>query len=300
LRAKWRGEIRADCFYAVYRAGHAGAAFLAETGTRQRLTRSRKRGKRAMPAAKSGPAMRRASEGKEMFAVIKTGGKQYRVAANDLLDVEKVAGEPGDIVEYGDVLAVGEGKDAQFGAPLVSGALVTAEIVEQFRTRKVISFKKRRRQNSKRTKGHRQMLTTVRISEILTGGAKPSKKVAAKAAPAAEPVATPAAGAPAAEAAAAAPKKEKAPKAEKSTATAANATDDVALIGGVGPALKKKLEGAGITSLKQLAEISADAMEKLDADLKLGGRTAREEWGEQARELLAGKPPRAKIDREKE
>ena len=111
-----------------------------------------------------------------MFAVIKTGGKQYRVAAEDVLKIEKVAGEAGDMVEFGEVLAVG----SEIGAPTVSGAMVTAEILEQGRAKKVISFKKRRRQNSQRTKGHRQHLTTVKISEILTGGAKPSKKAAAK------------------------------------------------------------------------------------------------------------------------
>ena len=111
-----------------------------------------------------------------MFAVIKTGGKQYRVAANDLIKVEKVAGEAGDFVEFAEVLMVG----TTIGAPVVEGALVTAEVVEQGRARKVIAFKKRRRQNSKRTRGHRQELTTIRISEILTDGAKPSKKAEAK------------------------------------------------------------------------------------------------------------------------
>src|SRR5262245_2925836 len=115
-----------------------------------------------------------------MFAVIKTGGKQYRVAANDLLKVEKVAGSAGDIIEFAEVLAVGEGENAAIGAPFVEGAVVTAEVVEQGRAGKVIAFKKRRRQNSRRTRGHRQHLTTVRISEILTGGAKPAKKAAAK------------------------------------------------------------------------------------------------------------------------
>jgi len=124
-----------------------------------------------------------------MFAVIKTGGKQYRVAANDVIKVEKVAGEAGDVVEFVEVLLVGEGENATLGAPLVAGAVVTAEVVEQGRAKKVIAFKKRRRQNSKRTRGHRQELTTVRISEILTGGAKPSAKAKAapkKAAPKAE------------------------------------------------------------------------------------------------------------------
>ena len=110
-----------------------------------------------------------------MFAVIKTGGKQYRVAAEDTLNIERVAGEVGDIVEIGNVLAFGEGDKVTIGTPFVDGAMVTAEVIEQGRGPKVIAFKKRRRQNSRRKRGHRQLLTTVRISEILTGGAKPSK-----------------------------------------------------------------------------------------------------------------------------
>lgn len=121
-----------------------------------------------------------------MFAVIKTGGKQYRVAANDLLKIEKVAGEVGDIVEIGQVLAHGEGDAVTIGAPFVEGAVVTAEVVLQGRAKTVIAFKKRRRQNSRRKHGHRQHETTVRIDEILVAGAKPAKKAAAKKEPAAE------------------------------------------------------------------------------------------------------------------
>lgn len=121
-----------------------------------------------------------------MFAVIKTGGKQYRVAANDVITIEKLAGEAGDIVQFGEVLAFGEGETATFGAPFVEGATVTAEVVKQGRAKTVIAFKKRRRQNSRRKHGHRQHETTVRISEILTGGDKPAKKAAPKAAAATE------------------------------------------------------------------------------------------------------------------
>ena len=129
-----------------------------------------------------------------MFAVIKTGGKQYRVAANDLIKVEKLAGTAGDIIEFGAVLAFGEGENATFGAPFVEGATVTAEVVQQGRAKTVIAFKKRRRQNSRRKHGHRQHETTVRIAEILTGGAKPAKKATAKqeAAPEAEAAEKPA------------------------------------------------------------------------------------------------------------
>jgi len=114
-----------------------------------------------------------------MFAVIKTGGKQYRVAAEDLLKVEKIKGEPGEIVQFGEVLVVG-GDPATLGTPMVAGASVAAEVVEQGRGPKVIAFKKRRRKNSRRKRGHRQEFTLVRITEILTDGAKPSKKAAAK------------------------------------------------------------------------------------------------------------------------
>jgi len=114
-----------------------------------------------------------------MFAVIKTGGKQYRVAADDLLKVEKIKGEPGEIVQFGEVLVVG-GEPATIGTPTIEGASVAAEVVEQGRGPKVIAFKKRRRKNSRRKRGHRQEFTLVRITEILTDGAKPSKKAAAK------------------------------------------------------------------------------------------------------------------------
>ena len=101
-----------------------------------------------------------------MYAVIKTGGKQYRVAADDVLTVEKLAGEAGDKIGVGEVLMVG-GDSVKIGAPLVSGALVKAEVVEQTRGPKVIAFKKRRRKNSRRKRGHRQDLTTVKITEIV-------------------------------------------------------------------------------------------------------------------------------------
>ena len=114
-----------------------------------------------------------------MFAVIKTGGKQYRVAADATLEVAKVAGEPGEIVTFADVLMLG-GDQPKLGAPLISGASVAAEIVEHKRGRKVIAFKKRRRHNSRRKRGHRQDFTVVRITEILTDGAKASKQAAEK------------------------------------------------------------------------------------------------------------------------
>ena len=101
-----------------------------------------------------------------MYAVIKTGGKQYRVAPDDVLTIEKVAGEAGAKVEFPEVLMIG-GDSPKFGTPLVSGAKVVAELVEQTRGPKVIAFKKRRRKNSRRKRGHRQDLSTVRIKSIV-------------------------------------------------------------------------------------------------------------------------------------
>ena len=200
-----------------------------------------------------------------MFAVIKTGGKQYRVAAEDQITVMTVAGAAGEIVTFSDVLMLVDGEAATFGAPFVAGASVAAEILSHGRGPKAISFKKRRRQNSKRKRGHRQDLTLVRITEILTGGAKASAKKAA-------PVAAVAAGA---------------------------ISDDVELIGGIGPTIGKKLKAAGVTTWRQVAAWTEADIAKFDAELNLRGRIQREEWVEQAKELVDGKPPRAKVDQER-
>jgi large subunit ribosomal protein L21 len=130
-----------------------------------------------------------------MFAVIRTGGKQYRVAAEDVIRVDRVNGNPGEIVEFGEVLVVG-GDTPQLGTPTVSGATVAGELLQHTRGDKVIAFKKRRRKNSRRKRGYRHEFSVIRITEILTGGAKPSKtatprpkrepKPQAEAAPAAE------------------------------------------------------------------------------------------------------------------
>ena len=221
-----------------------------------------------------------------MFAVIKTGGKQYRVAANDVLKIEKIAGEVGDIVEIGYVLAHGEGDSVTLGAPFVDGASVTAEVVAQGRAATVIAFKKRRRQNSKRRRGHRQYETTVRIDEILLGGAKPSKKAAAKKEKVAEASAVPAALA------------DVAPKAKPAKAPKADVVDDISLISGVGEVLKEKMTEAGYGTLASISKLKKAEIAKLDEELSLGGRIEREEWVAQAKELLAGKPPRAQIDKD--
>ncbi|MET3927862.1 50S ribosomal protein L21 [Devosia sp. 2618] len=227
------------------------------------------------------------------FAVIKTGGKQYKVAANDVLKIEKLDAEAGTIVTFDQVLMVGD----EVGAPIVEGALVAAELLETRKQKTVIIFKKNRRHNYRRRNGHRQLLSTVRITEILTGGAKPTIKAVGiaqttesvtEAAPAKKASAK--ADAPAAEA--------KAPAAKKAAKPAADFTDDIKLIGGVGPALEKKLIAAGVTSLTQIAAWKKADVAKFDEELEFHGRIERDEWVQQAKDLVAGKPPRAKVDQE--
>ena len=121
-----------------------------------------------------------------MFAVVKTGGKQYKVAPNDVIKVEKLSGDAGSSVDLADVLMLGEGEDLTVGAPTVEGAVVRAEVLEQTKGDKVVVFKKKRRQGYRRTRGHRQELTVLRVTDILADGTKKAapKKAAAKKAPA--------------------------------------------------------------------------------------------------------------------
>lgn len=215
-----------------------------------------------------------------MYAVIKTGGKQYKVAAEDTITIEKLEAAAGETVVFSEVLMLGAASGVTIGAPFVAGASVAGEVIAQTRGPKVISFKKRRRQNSKRKRGHRQDLTVVRIAEILTDGAKPSRAAASR--KAAEPKAA---------------KAEPAQPASAAAAEGARDSSNLSLIAGIGPTIEKKLRGAGITSWEQIAGWTAEQIETLDKELALRGRITREEWVEQARELLAGKPPRAKVDK---
>ena len=195
-----------------------------------------------------------------MYAVVKTGGKQYRVSKDDILKVERLPGEAGDVVTLEDVLMLGDGADVTVGAPMVDGASVAAEILEQKRDKKIIIFKKRRRQNYRRKKGHRQHLTVLKVTDILTGGAKP-KAAAKKAAPKAE---------------------------EPKAAPAAEGADDLKQLSGVGPALEKKLHEAGVTTLAQIAAWTADDIAEFDEKLAFHGRIEREGWVEQAQKIVKG------------
>lgn len=200
-----------------------------------------------------------------MFAVIKTGGKQYRVAANDVLTIEKLEGAAGDSIEFTEILMVGEGAGATVGAPFVEGAMVVAEVVEQGRARKVIAFKKRRRQNSKRMRGHRQHQTVVKITDILTGGAKPSKKAAA-----------PKADAPA--------KTEAAVTAAPLFTAPAGEPDNLTKIKGIGPVAAGQLAEQGITTFAQVAALSDADITRIDEAMPFSADQITD-WRDQAKAL---------------
>ena len=226
-----------------------------------------------------------------MFAVIKTGGKQYKVAAEDVLKIEKLPGEAGDFLDLDQVLMVGEGADITVGSPVVEGALVSAEIIEQGRDRKVIAFKKRRRQNSRRTIGHRQHQTKIRIAEILTGGKKAAKKSTVSKDTAAK--ADTAKAAPKAEAKKAAPKKET--KAEAKSADEASTAaplfkapkgdgDKLTDIKGIGPVAETQLKEQGITTFAQIAKLTDAEVATIDENMPFSADQISD-WRDQAKEL---------------
>ncbi|MEO9777573.1 MAG: 50S ribosomal protein L21 [Sedimentitalea sp.] len=214
-----------------------------------------------------------------MFAVMKTGGKQYKVQAGDMLRVEKLAADAGETIQFNDILMLG-GDKTVVGAPLIEGAGVQAEVVDQIKGEKVTHFVKRRRKHSsKRTKGHRQKLTLVKITDVLSSGAD---KSGVKAAVGAGSVAAVAVAATEAKAPA---KKAAAPKAK---AAPVEGADDLKKLSGVGPALEKKLHAAGVTTFAQVAAWTDEDVAAMDEQLSFKGRIEREGWIEQAKELANG------------
>lgn len=219
-----------------------------------------------------------------MFAVIKTGGKQYKVQSGDMLRVEKLAADAGETVQFNEILMLG-GDKTVVGAPMVDGAAVQAEVVDQVKGDKVINFVKRRRKHgSQRTKGHRQKLTLIRVGDILASGGDKSGVKAAIGAGSVAGVAV------AAVAAKAAPKKAAAKKAAPKAAAKADAGagDDLKQLSGVGPALEKKLLENGVTTFAQIAAWSAADVADMDEKLSFKGRIEREGWIAQAVELAKG------------
>ncbi len=237
-----------------------------------------------------------------MFAVIKTGGKQYKVSSNDVLRVEKLAAEEGAAIQFNEVLMVGGDGAPTVGAPRVEGAGVQAEVIAQIKGEKTISFKKRRRKHSsQRRKGHRQELTLVRIGEILASGADKSGVAAAIGAGSVSAAAV-AAAAPAKKAApkkAAAKAEEAAPAAEAPAAEAAKPAnlldapkgeaDDLTRISGVGPKLLEKLNDNGVYHFWQIQEWGPAEIAFMDDQLSFKGRIERDEWIKQATEFAAEK-----------
>jgi large subunit ribosomal protein L21 len=222
-----------------------------------------------------------------MFAVLKTGGKQYKVHSGDMLRVEKLAADAGETIQFNEILMLGGDKPV-VGAPLVADAGVQAEVVDQVKGEKLIHFVKRRRKHgSQRTKGHRQKLTLIRVTEILAKGADKSGVKAALGAGSVSDVAVGAAELkkPAKKAPAKAEAPKKAAKAEKAPAAAA---DDLKKLSGVGPALEKKLVAAGITTFAQVAAWTDADVTAMDEQLSFKGRIEREGWIAQAAELAKG------------
>ena len=224
-----------------------------------------------------------------MFAVLKTGGKQYKVQSGDMLRVEKLAADAGETIQFNEILMLG-GDAPVIGAPFVADAAVQAEVIDQVKGDKVINFVKRRRKHSsQRTKGHRQKLTLVRVTEILNSGADKSGVKAALGAGSVSRSAIAAVVEPASKAKTAKPAAAKATEAKPASPKAGKAAvgGDLKKLSGVGPALEKKLVAAGVTSLEQVAAWTEADVTKIDQELSFKGRIEREGWIAQAKELTA-------------
>jgi large subunit ribosomal protein L21 len=219
-----------------------------------------------------------------MYAVIKTGGKQYRVASGDVLRIEKLDAEAGDIVSFDQVLMVGGEGDATVGSPLVDGAAVTANVLDIRKDKKIKVFKKRRRQNYRRNKGHRQWISVISIEEILKPGEKSKLSGKAKTAKSAEvPADAPKADAPKSDK----PAAKKA--AAKPAAAKSAAADDLTQLTGAGPAFATKLNDAGVTSFAQIAAWDEAEIERLDGEISgLKTKAEKGDWVAEAKKL-AGK-----------
>ena len=217
-----------------------------------------------------------------MFAVIKTGGKQYKVAKDDVVVIEKLAASPGEAVQFNDVLMLG-GDSVTIGDPLIAGAAVQAEVVEQGRAKKVWNFKKRRRKHgSQRLKGHRQYITTVKVTDILASGGDKTGIKAAVGSDGSAPVQTTIMeAAPAPEVAVEGTRPSNLLEEPRGEA------DDLTKISGIGPGLSKKLNENGVFHFWQIAEWGPAEVTFMDDQLSFKGRIERDNWIEQAGQLAA-------------
>lgn len=206
-----------------------------------------------------------------MYAVIKTGGKQYRVVVGDKLKVESLNVEEGDKVVLDHVLMIGDGESITVGTPTLDSS-VEATVVRNGRGKKLRIVKFRRRQNSRTRTGHRQNFTELEITAI--GGKGIAKKAAPKKVEAVAPKKVEA--------------KTAAAKAQKAAPKAKSSANDLSKLSGVGPVIVGKLEALGITTLQQIADFTAQDIARIDGELNFKGRIERDEWVKQANELLAG------------
>ncbi|QDY68943.1 50S ribosomal protein L21 [Qingshengfaniella alkalisoli] len=207
-----------------------------------------------------------------MFAVLKTGGKQYKVQSGDVLRVEKLEAAAGETVQFNEILMIG-GDDLTVGSPFVDGAAVNAEVIDQIKGDKVINFVKRRRKHSsQRTRGHRQQLTLLRVTDILANGAKAPAK-AKKAAPKVEAAAETTGTKPA----------------NLLTEAREGGADDLKKISGVGPKLEGLLNENGVYHYDQIAAWNAEEIAFMDEQLSFKGRIERDGWTDQASKLAAEK-----------
>jgi large subunit ribosomal protein L21 len=200
-----------------------------------------------------------------MYAVVETGGKQYRVAVGDKLKVEKLDVEEGANIQLDRVLMVCNDGKVEVGTPVLEGTAVGATVLTQGRDEKIKVFKFKRRTKYRRTQGHRQAFTQLEITSI--GGAKAAPKAQEKAKPEPE-----------AEAKKAAPKKK-----------AADASDGDKLtdINGIGPVIEKKLKAVGVNTFQQIADFTAEQIAEIDETLNFKGRIEREEWVAQAKKITS-------------
>ena len=206
-----------------------------------------------------------------MYAIIESGGKQHKVVEGEILRLEKLEAAAGDSVNFDKVLLVSKDGDLRVGAPYVE-ASVTAEVLEQGRHKKIRIIKFKRRKHHDKQQGHRQYYTEVKITGISMGAAKSAPKKAA------EKKEQPKA---------AEPKQEQAtPRAEPKKTEAASSSDDLTRISGVGKVLVGKLNDFGITSFKQIAELTAEDIVELDDKLSFKGRIDRDNWVQQAKDLM--------------
>ncbi len=227
-----------------------------------------------------------------MFAVLKTGGKQYRVQAGDLLRVERIAAQAGETVQFNEILMLG-GDSPVIGAPTVEGAGVQAEVIDQIKADKVIHYVKRRRKHSsQRTKGHRQKLTLVKVTDILASGADATGvKAAIGTGSVSGFVVEAAAPAKAAKApkAAAAPAVEGTKPANLLSEARDGQPDDLKKISGVGPKLEGLLHENGVFHFDQIAAWTSSEIAYMDDQLSFKGRIERDGWIDQAKQFAAEK-----------